>query len=236
MKMKTFRHYFWTMGEPWNSIRSWLLPRLLHVAHSVLMCSLKITTSGVGRSAAMLDGERGVIFITWHDLTLMPLHLFRHRNIGVMMSASHSGQVQAAFWRLYGWPTTWGSTTKREGIRALREVLRLLRAGQSFAFTVDGPKGPRHRAHPGAIYLASNAPTVLLPLGVAASPAWRLPTWDRYLLPMPFARVHVHIGEPLTLPADAAKANTEGWQRRVEAIINEASAEAERQLKSRAAR
>ena len=228
--MRKFRTYFWSTGEPWNSIRSYLLPRLLRLLHSLLMVTLRISTSGVGRSNALLGKETGVVFVTWHDLTLMPLHLFRHKGIGVMMSTSHSGQIQAAFWRLYGWPTTWGSTNKREGIRALREVLRLLREGRSFAFTVDGPKGPRHQTHPGAIYLASNAPTVLLPLGVSALDAWRLPTWDKYLLPKPFSRVHVHIGAPLSVPEKLSREDNEKWQLKVTEIIDEACDEAERQL------
>ena len=226
----SFRDYFWSQGEPWNSIRTWGLPRFLRVVHSVLMCTLRISTSGVRQADALLGQEMGVVFITWHDLTLMPLHLFRHKNIGVIMSTSHSGRIQAALWRLYGWPTTWGSTNKREGIKALREVLRLLRAGQSFAFTPDGPKGPRHQAHPGAIYLASNAPTVLMPLTVAASAYWRLPTWDRYLIPKPFAHVHVHIGDPVTVPTDIPRDEMEQWQQSVTTIINEAAAEASRQL------
>jgi lysophospholipid acyltransferase (LPLAT)-like uncharacterized protein len=227
--MKRFRNYFWNKGEPWNSVRSWMLPRILRTLHSLLMCTLRISASGVCRSTALMD-EAGILYVTWHDLTLMPLHLFRDRNIGVMMSRSHSGQIQSAFWNMYGWPTVWGSTNKREGIRALREVLRLLRSGQSFAFTVDGPKGPRHHAHPGAIYLASNAPALLLPLGVAGSAYWQLPTWDRYFIPRPFSRVHVHIGEPLQLPTDIPRRETEYWQEQIATIINAASDEAQRRL------
>lgn len=228
--MSRLRHYFWTPGEPWNSIRSWLLPQLLRAVHSALMCTLRISTSGVGQADELLGREMGVVFVTWHDLTLMPLHLFRHKNIGVMMSTSRSGRVQAALWRLYGWPTVWGSTNKREGIQALREVLRLLRSGQSFAFTPDGPKGPRHYAHPGVIYLATKAPTVLMPLTVAASSYWRMPTWDLHLIPKPFASVHVHIGDPVSLPADIPREEMEKWQEFVANVIDEAQAEAQRQL------
>lgn len=194
------------------------------------MCTLRISTSGVRQADALLNQEIGVVFVTWHDLTLMPLHIFRHKNIGVIMSTSRSGRIQAALFRMYGWPTTWGSTNKREGIKALREVLRLLRAGRSFAFTPDGPKGPRHQAHPGAIYLTSNAPTVLMTLTVAASSYWQLPTWDRYLIPKPFARVHVHIGDPVTVPTEIPREAMEQWQHSLTTMIEEAAVEASRQL------
>jgi lysophospholipid acyltransferase (LPLAT)-like uncharacterized protein len=147
-----------------------------------------------------------------------------------MMSASRAGQMQAAFWRLYGWPTVWGSTKKREGITALREVLRLLRTGQSFAFTPDGPKGPRHHAQPGVIYFASNAPALVIPAGIAASSYWQLPTWDRYLIPKPFARVHMHFGEALHIPEKLGRDEMEHWRQRVEAELNQANTTAQQWL------
>lgn len=227
-----WRHYFWTTGEPWNSIRSWLVPRILRAAHCSLMCTLRISTSGIPHGAQYLQPgcPVGALFVTWHDLTLMPLHLFRHLNLGIMTSRSRSGQVQAAFWRLYGWHTVWGSTKKREGIKALREVLRLLGEGRSFAFTPDGPKGPRHYAHPGVVYMASHASSVIMPLGIAASNYWRLPTWDRYCIPKPFARVHVHLGEEMQIPADLSREQMEEWRCRVEVEINRAQTAAQREL------
>lgn len=232
--MPGFRHYFWTSGEPWRSIRSWGVPRLLRVAHSSLMCTLRITVTGGAQLPAYLDAPAlhpAAIFVCWHDTTLLPLHLFRHKNIGVMMSHSRAGQMQAAFWNLYGWPTVWGSTRKREGIQALREVLRLLREGQSFAFTPDGPKGPRHRAQPGVIYLATHAPAPVIPLGVAASAYWRMPTWDKYFIPKPFARVHVHLAEPVSLPATIPREEMGQWQCYIEQAIDGADAMAEEKLR-----
>ena len=209
-------------------MRAVLIPRLLQSVHSVLMLSLRLSVSGGAPIGAILDRpaddppERGALFVCWHDHTLVPLHLFRHKNIGVMMSRSRAGQMQAAFWRLHGWPTIWGSTRKREGIQALREALKMLRAGQSIAFTPDGPKGPRHRAQPGVVYLASNAGSLIIPVGIAADSFWQLPTWDRYLIPRPFARVHFHLGEPVLLPPDIPKAEMPRWQEHVEAQINRA--------------
>jgi hypothetical protein len=231
-----WRHYFWTTGEPWNSIRSWLVPRILRALHCSLMCTLRVTVSGVERAQPHLreDAPVGCLFVTWHDLTLMPLHVFRNMGIGIMTSRSRSGQIQAAFWRLYGWPTVWGSTKKREGIKALREVLHLLGEGRSFAFTPDGPKGPRHYAHPGVVYMASHASCVLMPLGIAASSAWRLPTWDRYLIPKPFSRAHVYLGEEMYIPAELSREEMEEWRCRVEAELNRAQVIAQQELAKRA--
>ena len=218
------RKYFWVRGERLHKARSWFVPRLLRALNSALVQTLRVSTTGVERGQPYLEGKRdiGALFVTWHDLTLPLLHLFRDRNIGVLTSRSRWGQLQAAFWRLHGWPTVWGSSKKKEGVQALREVIRLLRTGQSFAFTPDGPKGPRHHAQPGVIFMATHAPTIIMPIGVAASSSWRLPTWDHYLIPKPFARVHVHVGEALEIPLDLPREQMENWRGILEEALNRA--------------
>jgi lysophospholipid acyltransferase (LPLAT)-like uncharacterized protein len=226
--MPSPRDYFWSKGEPWNSMRGALIPRLLQATHSILMLTLRFSVSGVSQMPDIVDRpdddppERGALFICWHDHTFPVLHLFRNRGIYVMMSRSRAGQMQARFWSLYGWPIIWGSSKKREGIQALRETLKMLRMGKSVAFSPDGPKGPRHRAHPGVIYLASNAPASVIPLGVAADSFWQLPTWDKYLIPKPFARVHIHMAPAMTIPPNISKDEMAQWQERVEQEIDAA--------------
>lgn len=230
-----FRNYFWTQGSPWRQIRSFVVPRLLRILHSMLMCTLRITTTGCHQTRPYLERETsgGALFVLWHDHTFIPLHIFRHRNIGVMMSTSRAGQMQAAFWNLYGWPPIWGSTKKREGIQALRNVRTLVRSGQSFGFTPDGPKGPRHHAQPGVVFLASKSPAPVMPIAIAASAYWQLPTWDLYLIPKPFSRVHLHVGVPLQPGPNLTRDETEEWRAKIEDALNEAQSCAHAELARR---
>jgi len=231
----SWKHYFWADAEPWRSVRFWAVPRILQVAHSALMCTARITTTGVAQGRRRLErGEGcGALLVCWHDSNFVLLHLFRHQNIGVLSSYSRVGQLNAAFWRLYGWPTVFGSSKKREGVKALREVVRLLRSGQSFAFTPDGPQGPRHQAQPGVVFLATHAPAVVIPVGIAASSSWRLPTWDRYMIPKPFARIHVHVADALLVPANLSRQEMEEWRGRVQDAINDAEAVATEKVEGR---
>ena len=139
--------------------------------------------------------------------------------------------MQAAFWHLYGWPIIWGSTKKKEGIAALRESLRLIQSGGLMGFTPDGPKGPRREAHGGVVYLASKSGVPVLPLGVAASNFWQLKTWDRYLIPKPFARVHVHMGAPVVVPANLSREQSDEWRGKVKLALDEAEHHAIEALK-----
>jgi len=229
--LKQLREGFWTPGEPWRSVRSWAVPRFFEAWHSSLCCTLRVTTTGFSRGMPLaFDQERGALIVSWHDQTLLPQHLLRDLNLAGMFSTSRAGQLQGAFWARYGWRPVWGSTKKRAGIMALREALRLLREGQTFAFTPDGPKGPRHEARGGVVYLASNAPAVILPIGVAASRAWKLRSWDRYLIPKPFSHVHLHMGAPLHLPPDIQKDEMSRYLKLVEDAIDAAEQEAEKRV------
>ena len=229
------RDVFWTPQQPFASLRSWAVPRLMRLFHATLMSSLRFSTSGVHRLRPFVNApERGALLVIWHDQTLVPLHVLQGCGIATMMSRSRAGQMQAAFWHLYGWPIIWGSTKKKEGIAALRESLRLVQSGGLMGFTPDGPKGPRREAHGGVVYLASKSGVPVFPLGIAASDFWQLKTWDRYLIPKPFARVHLHMGEPISVPADLSREQSDEWRGRVKSALDEAEREAKRALKRHA--
>ena len=221
------RDVFWTHTQPFAAIRSWGVPRLMRLLHSALMTTLRFSTSGVHQLKPFIDAPgRGALLVIWHDQTIVPLHILQGCGIATMMSRSRAGRMQAAFWHLYGWPIIWGSTKKKEGIAALRESLRLIQGGGLMGFTPDGPKGPRREAHGGVVYLASKSGVPVLPLGVAASRFWQLNTWDKYLIPKPFARVHVHMGPPVCVPANLSREESDEWRRKVKLALDEAEQQA----------
>lgn len=228
------RDYYRTESEPWNSIRNMVSPRLLWMLHAPLMCTLRLSGSGLEEGASYLQGREdnpGSILVTWHDVMLIPMFTFQHHDVHVIVSHSRSGQLAAALWRLHGWPTIWGSAGKREGITALRKGVTKLRQGKSIGFTPDGPLGPRHRAQPGVVHLASHSGAKIVPLGVAVSKQWSLPTWDRHCIPKPFAKAHLHAGETLAVPPGLDRDGVEEWRLKIENAMIEAQREAERKLK-----
>lgn len=231
----SLRFDLWTDDKPWSDLRNWFVPRLFRFLHSGLFNTLTLSTTGVHRMMPSLEGREkpAALFVIWHDQTLVPLHIFRGTGITTLMSTSRNGRMFAGVWGLFGWPVVYGSTNKKAAVAALREMLGRLENGVTVGLTPDGPRGPRHEAHGGTVYLASKIGTVILPMAWRASNAWTLPTWDKYMIPKPFSRVHLHVGPPLHVPPKLSREETDEWQLKVGAALEEAGRVAQWELDNR---
>lgn len=130
------------------------------------------------------------VYRLWHEhLTLMAV-IARKKSVTVLVSKSVDGALAARVAARLGYHVVRGSSS-RGAVAALRELMRRLRSGHSVVLATDGPRGPRRLERAGANALARLASARLVQVEVAASPALRLPTWDRHLIPLPFARVEV---------------------------------------------
>jgi len=141
------------------------------------------------------------IYALPHGSLLLPAFRLRHSRAVVMISRHRDGEIIAQAVRRLGFETVRGSST-RGGAAAAHEFVRAF-ADRPWVVTPDGPKGPRGSVKPGLIRLAAAAGRLIQPLVGAARPAKVFGSWDRFTLPLPFARVIVHFGEPLVVPRDA---------------------------------
>src|SRR6187397_817707 len=96
------------------------------------------------------------IYTFWHNQIFLSTYFFRNRGIVVMTSRSFDGEYIARFIQRFGYGAARGSST-RGAVGALVEMARLMRAGCTTAFTIDGPKGPRYVAKMGAVMLAKKS-------------------------------------------------------------------------------
>lgn len=151
--------------------------------------------------AATRDG-RQPIYTFWHDRIMLATYFWQRRGIVVMTSRSFDGEYIARFIQRFGYGASRGSSS-RGGVGALVEMVRLMRAGRPTAFTIDGPRGPRHEAKMGAVLLAKKTGCPVLPFTVNAAHFYAAPSWDRFQVPRPFTRARVRIAAPLYVPADA---------------------------------
>jgi hypothetical protein len=155
-----------------------------------------------------------------HGDILMMTHVFHGFGAAVIISQHGDGELIARVAERLGNQPVRGSTT-RGGARAFLEVVKQW-PDRPWGITPDGPRGPRGSVHEGVIQLAAEGQRPILPLGFACSRGRRLRSWDRFTIPAPFARVVVHIGEPLTVPAHVERAQREALARELGARLRAA--------------
>jgi lysophospholipid acyltransferase (LPLAT)-like uncharacterized protein len=158
-----------------------------------------------------------VIYVFWHG-TMLPL-LWRHRDTGaaILISEHGDGEIIARIAHSLGYRSVRGSSS-RGGERALLGTAGELEHGHDVAFTPDGPRGPRESFAPGALIVAQRTGAPIVLIGVDAARAWRLSTWDGFLIPKPFARVTIGYADPACVDAPHARAAAEQatlWQQRL---------------------
>ncbi len=154
------------------------------------------------RERARVRGE-GVILALWHGRMMLAIPPYRGQDMTILVSGSEDGNLSEALLEGYGYRIIRGSSS-RGGARALRAMLGALRAGSTVVVTPDGPRGPRHSMNPGLAWMARATGFAVLPAGFATDRAWRLASWDRYVVPKPFARVVLVYGEPICVGREAS--------------------------------
>jgi len=178
--------------------------------------------AGYAELDARLHTER-CIYALWHARLLPLVYTHRHRGVGVLISRHRDGELIARVTEALGYRTARGSSTRGAEAGVL-EMLTLAAAGHSLAITPDGPRGPARRVKPGLTYLAGRTGWPVVPVAAAARPAWVFDSWDRFMVPRPWARVHVAYGEPIRVPSGLDEAGNELWRSRIEAAIEEVTA------------
>jgi lysophospholipid acyltransferase (LPLAT)-like uncharacterized protein len=176
---------------------------------------------GGERLAALLRKQGAVVPVFWHQHLLICARFMVADRIaglkpGFMISPSVDGQAPTMLAMLYGAHVVRGSGSYT-GVRAVRGVHQaIVKEGISPAITPDGPRGPRFVLKPGAVFTAQVTGKAIVPIAYAAKPAWMLKTWDKFIIPPPFARIRIAIGEPYFPPAEMTDGEMATAQREVE--------------------
>lgn len=189
----------------------------------------------VARGAEHFAGfeEGGMVISFWHDRSILAAQVLRHElmrrgiDLTLLVSQSRDGELMDRLARGWGIATVRGSAS-RGGTSGLRKIYRRLRAGSSPVMTPDGPRGPKNVFKIGVAVLSQMAERPVLPMGIAVSRSWKLRSWDQLLVPKPFARVVVLVGEPVTVPRGLDDDELEAMRIRLETTLDALTHEAER--------
>lgn len=182
---------------------------------------------------ALLEERQPVLLSFWHNRSFMAAiyfyyHLLRRGfDITVLASQSRDGELVSQLARLWGLRVVRGSAS-RGGLQALRALHRIVRHQSSSPIMIpDGPHGPVYHFKPGVLALAQTSGAPVLPIGFAASHFLTLGSWDKLIVPWPFARVAVILGEPHPIPKGLSDDALETLRQELQDTIDHLTAEAE---------
>jgi len=156
----------------------------------------RVTEVHPERVTRVHEAGRSVIYTFWHGVLLPLTYTHRRQRIQVLTSLHKDGEIIARVISGLGFGAIRGST-RRGSARGLMRMLSRAVEGLDLGITPDGPTGPVHRVKRGVFYLAEKSGGSLVPVGVAASRAKHLSSWDSFMIPLPFSRVVVVYEEEL---------------------------------------
>jgi lysophospholipid acyltransferase (LPLAT)-like uncharacterized protein len=196
------------------------------VAASLLRLSLKTWRFRWQDSGAQPETKGPVIFCVWHNRLPATLasndDFVRSRwpcmGLAAMISASRDGGVLAYVLERFGIQPIRGSTSRR-GPQALLEATTWMERNYSIVITPDGPRGPVYRIQEGIIHLAQVTGRPIIP--TSNFTRWKicLRSWDRFQIPLPFARGQCYYGEPIWVPRNATEAGREELRAKLESSM-----------------
>ncbi|MDH3266903.1 MAG: DUF374 domain-containing protein, partial [Gammaproteobacteria bacterium] len=121
-------------------------------------------------------------------------------------------------------------SAKQSGALALRDQHEMMKNGYSIVTTPDGSEGPQHELKTGVMVMAGVGGVPKVPVSCAAERAWYLDRWDRFMIPKPFSRVVLGIGEPYHIPAGTPLSELEPHRLNVQQAVRSLMADYENRL------
>jgi lysophospholipid acyltransferase (LPLAT)-like uncharacterized protein len=165
--------------------------------------TLRTEVIGVHNAIQIPHGGEPAIGAFWHRCIFPAAWIWRKRGIVVLNTVNFDGQWTRRVIERLGFGTAQGSST-RGAVEGLTAMASHLEAGRNVAFTIDGPRGPRYVAKPGAVILArrTGRPISVFHIGVERGYTFKK-AWDLFRLPLPFSRTVMFVAPPIRVATDA---------------------------------
>jgi lysophospholipid acyltransferase (LPLAT)-like uncharacterized protein len=207
-------------------LRAWFLGVLTVVAPRLVSGALQLLATTVRIQYVNADdlfrrwarGEQ-VIVAFWHNRVVMMPIPARGQKLCIMNSQHRDGEIATRALSRWGIRSVRGSAT-RGGAGGFMQLVNAYRGGYSLAVVPDGPRGPRYVVKRGVIHLARATGAPIYPVTYAAAPARQLHSWDRLIVPLPFARVVFIVGAPLQVPRHAKDEDIETMRQELETRLH----------------
>lgn len=206
-----------------------IVPPLVAYLYRFLGATCRREVRGGHHFEDMLKARGTALLALWHESTGLLACLYVGRNFHSTASYSFDGELAARAVHAFGAETVRGSSS-RGGSLALDQMEKALGHVPAVGLTMDGPRGPRRVAKPGIAILAARTGAPIVPNAVAITRCWRTRSWDRFMIPKPFARIIYAYGEPIPAPPTEDPADVEVTRLAVERALNQLHAELEKEV------
>lgn len=195
-------------------------PVIFKLVTRLLFFTCRIRVRGLSIPEGLRREGQPLIAAFWHYSIIGTIVLGRGMKWVCMVSASKDGEYIARILEKMNYRTVRGSKGGG-GVRALKQMVGAVLEGYNAAIVADGSKGPERQVQAGAILLASHSGAPVMPVLWAADRYFAFRSWDRTILPKPFARVEFVYGEPLTVPSGLDSAGLEHYRLELEKRLND---------------
>jgi lysophospholipid acyltransferase (LPLAT)-like uncharacterized protein len=192
----------------------------------LLLLTVRLRVSGGDTEAGRHAVATGVVYVLWHNSLMLPLRHPICQGTTALISPGKDGDFAVGVLSRFGIAAVRGSTSRRaaKALLSFREGRPALR----YVVTPDGPRGPRYSFRSGCVWMASQLGYPIVPIGIAATRAWHLRSWDRFRIPKPFSRVEMVFGEPIVLSRALRRSEVLALSPSVEAALATVAAQAAR--------
>ena len=212
-------------------IKLYILSFMVGCALGILGVTLRLRDTG-NISANPRNGKKGpAIFASWHSIIIISVYYFRNLGINCLISMNRDGEYISRIMKSFGFLSIRGSTSK-EGFKAFLELKKVLQKDVKVAITPDGPRGPKHKVQPGAIYLAKQSGVPVSTFAFDAERKWVINSWDEHIIPKPFSKGVFVWGKEIYVPADADGKVLEEKRIELETELNRLTEEAAKLCRS----
>ncbi len=196
-----------------------LVPRLFVLLTRLWFTTLRVQCSGL-KHREEVSKKGAAIAVFWHYSFVYLFHHLRKFPSAVMVSASRDGEYIARVAELMGHFPIRGSSNQF-GMRALRSGLKAVKEGRNLGLVADGSQGPPRKAQAGCILAASKSGAPIVPIIWAANRYFSFNSWDKTIVPYPFAKIVLRYGAPLYIPDKLTSEQVEEYRRSLEKTMNE---------------
>lgn len=175
--------------------------------------------------AQKLSQRSNPVIACWHQNALACALAQEGRRLAIVVSQSFDGEVIASVVKRFGIESARGSSN-RGGLEALRGILKYAKSGWEAGITVDGPKGPAHKAKAGVVAIASLSEAAIVPYAAIGLRTWTFTkSWDQFRLPKPFSTIVCVFGEPITVPRKLGEGEQASFLAQVEGALEKLEAD-----------